>query len=1172
MSLSFDWQNAPLEGSKSLEASAGTGKTFTLERLVYRFIVEKELPLESILVVTFTNKATRELEERIRRLLWDRWKKAEGREEELLRRACMDFDNASIYTIHSFCKWVLSSFSFEMGIPFSIEMRQDPGLQREELRDWFRRNQDKADPLMQGGFRISMLSMDFEKVLEELLDLQKKYPTMSQGVIYPDERCDGEFLQYFQEGEGHPVIRLCRSWLKELDRGNLAKQFKDEGIWPTKSRKTAAKALRPWLQLEENAFSADWILQNSEELFENLRCGLVEGNSPFASVHRELAGEVEKLDRLWGAQWSRTLVLRFKLRILEELHREREAGWRDLRVYRYDDLIDGVHQALCGKEGGEELLRSLRERFSLLLIDEFQDTDQRQWDIFSRIFSGSPRHQYILIGDPKQSIYRFRGADLNVYFKAVEMVPPEQRFQLDSNYRSTPSLVELFNGMFDPLFNGQNQSVRYQPVKAGAPDTSRIMQNQQPLAALRFIRMPSEEKSKVEDLREQWMQAIADQAAWLLQPGTSQLGDRPLEAGDMAVLMEDNYSCLKMQMCLQERGIPSVVSSERKIFDSAAFDIILHVLRFLANPSDRNTLRYLLLSPLFGLTAQELVDVEAHEGLERISLQARLWKDQGGALEQLFEQLGACGEDLADCLTREKRSPENRLAFLERPVMERLLSRSDGERLYTDVLHLLDLFQTEKNKQSLDMAGLASLAGSGELRNRLEGETQVRLEKEGSTVQIMTHHSSKGLQFPVVFFSGALKSSSRTQDFISYTKNGQLYYSALYGEEEKAQAEEESWLERIKLYYVAFTRAKSHLYLPLFPGWEKGLIARMYRCFLGQGNGLEVGDEDSYESLLETLTREYPREVDCQDYPGERPGILQKPGEEKLELSHLNHAPFSGRCPSMSSFSALTRGHYEKELTLPEDLNPDSGEDALPEEEALPGDQKRARDLPGGADLGNLVHQCFEEMDFRWAQPSAPGEELDRLLAELSRSWFTPSWHSQWKGPLKDMVCNALNYPLEELEGFCMRDLSPEQRLHELEFYMANRSGTIHLDGERWEIEGGFLKGFLDLVFRWKDKYYILDWKTTSNPDHPAQGGYSRERLDQLMKHHRYPLQSMIYWSALSRYLRQIEGDSFRTESMGGVYYLFLRGMDTPGEGVWFHRPDEKALEEFESSFLEELP
>jgi len=1165
MSLSFDWKNAALDKSMSLEASAGTGKTYTLERLVYRFIVEKELPLESILVVTFTNKATRELEERIRKLLWDQWKKAEGREEELLRRACMDFDNASIYTIHSFCKWVLSSFAFEMGIPFSTEMRQDQGIQREELRDWFRRNQYKADLLMQGAFRIAMLSGDFEALLGELLQLQTKYATLSQGKIIPDERCDEAFLRYFEEGEAHPLIQGCRKWLKELDRNHLPKQFKEEGVWEAKSRKTAPKALRPWLELEKISFDPDWILQNSDALFENLRCGLVEGTSPFAQAHRELAGEVEKLDHLWGSSWSHTLILRFKLRLLEDLHRRREAGWKDLRVYRYDDLIDGVHRALCGEEEGEELLCSLRERFSLLLIDEFQDTDQRQWDIFSRIFTGSSRQQFVLIGDPKQSIYRFRGADLNVYFKAVESVPPEQRFQLGSNYRSTPSLVELFNHLFDPLFNHQNHSIRYLPVEAGAPDTPSIHLEGEELPALRFIRLESHEKSNVGLLREQWMEAIADEAARLLQQGC-RLEGRPLNAGDMAILMEDNPSCLKMQSRLQARGIPSVVSSERTIFNSPAFDILQHFLIFLANPSDRNTLRYLLLSPLFGLTAQELVDVEAGEGLERISLQARLWTAQNAALEELFELLGNCGKDLAEYIDH----PEAK-SMLERPALERLLVRKDGERLYTDILHLLDLFQREKSRNSLDFHGLAYLAESKELQARLEGETQVRLEKEGQVVQIMTHHSSKGLQFPLVFFSGGLKTSSRKQEFISYTQNSQLHYSALYGKEEQAQAEEEAWLERIKLYYVAFTRAKSHLYLPLFPRWEKALISRMYRCFLGEGDGSTPQDNSS-EALLEALMRDYPRQVDCRDYTGAAVAPLPRPEEDTLEPARLLEAPFSGRCPSMSSFSALTRGPHVKELVLPEDLNPDSGEDPLQEEELPESLQKRARDLPGGADLGNLVHSCFEEMDFSWAGASGDQDRLDTLLAELSRSWFTPAWYLQWKDPLKEMVLNALNYPLEELGGLCLYNLPAQQKRHELEFHMANRGGSIHLGGERWNIEPGFLKGFLDLIFLWEGKYYILDWKTTSNPEHPAQGGYSRDILDSLMTHHHYPLQAMIYWSALSRYLRQIQGDRFRPESMGGIYYFFLRGMDTPGEGVWFHRPDDRELEEFESTFLEVLP
>jgi len=1188
----FDWKTAPLDRSLSLEASAGTGKTYTLERLYCRLITEKKLPMESILTVTFTNKAARELEERIRALLWENWKKASGEEEGLLRKACLDFDKASIYTIHSFCKQILGTFSFEMGTPFMLELDQDELLELEELRDWFRKNQDSKDPLVTQGFRMALDGKDLDHLLGELRSLQKQYATLSTGTILPSAEEDQHFRNWLTEEENE-LTRLCRAWDEQLDKSRLYDQFVEEKLITRRTNRSSIDSfLEQWNQAAESGFHPRVLLRNSAGLFQFHRKNLKNPpDSDFIRNWLNLSEALEELDARWTENWKAMLVLRFQWMILQNIQDNRKAGRLNQSRYRFDDLIESVHQSLCGDHPRTSLLTILRDRYRVLLIDEFQDTDQRQWDIFRSIFAGSPGHQYFLIGDPKQSIYRFRGADLNVYFRAVEELPEDCRYQLNTNYRSTPRLMECFNRIFHQTFNkNQERPIRYRPVQAGASAPA-LSRGGEELGVLHFTALPAEEKFSIGDARNYWMNAIADQAVELLQDPELRLGEEKLQAGDLAVLMENNRDCLQMQSVLQARGIPAVISGDSDIFNSPAFPVMLHFLRFLANPSDMTALRFLMLTPLFRMSAAQLNRLEESGGLEYLSLQGRGWKKEALELEELFDRFSNQGRDLfrflSDLLPEESLQGQ----WLQRPGMDRLLYLDQGERIYTDMLHLLDLFQQERVKNSMDFHQLSYLAGSDHFRSRLEEEKKLRLEREGQVVQIMTLHSSKGLQFPLVFFAGALKTSLSNQSrFLHYTRQGKSIYSALKKPEEQVMALDEDWQERLKLYYVAFTRAKSRLYLPWFQDWDGALLSQLYHSFLSeeeitpahlkQSTGkakkaLQAQLSDSTARLIQDLQEHDPSWVEVQQWQPGSESSLQIEDSRQWILHRAENAPFDGRIRRMSSFSALTRQAYSgstENQSMPEEAQRLSKEEDLPESEGnLTQDKLSARDLPGGANPGTLVHDCFEEMDFQWpVQGEDASEEWDNMMQNISLRYFPASWYFQWKDALKEMLSQTLQMPLDNLDGFRLCDLPAEKKVHELEFLMKVSRGDIHFADHRWELEEGYLKGYLDMIFIHQGKYYILDWKTTSNPSHPLQGGYSPSELDHLMEHHHYKLQAMIYWSALRRYLKLIQGDAFDPDSMGGIFYLFLRGMDQPGEGVWFHRPSEEERKDFESRFLEE--
>ncbi|MDC7222557.1 MAG: UvrD-helicase domain-containing protein [Spirochaetales bacterium] len=1198
----FDWETAPLDRNILLEASAGTGKTYTLERLVMRLITEREIPLSRILVVTFTNMAAREMEERIGRLLSEELRSAEGRREELLRRAAGEFDRASVYTIHGFCSHVLKTLPFECGLPPGVETGGEEEVTGRLIQDWFRKNEDRPDPFLELGYRAAWNGAGgFGQLIGEI-----------EGLIH-SERTDGAYRLVPGPDEEDLITGLCRDWKESsLFQGArllaeecralgspdaLVLALKEEGLGKRLGAKTAGPFYEKLAQLDRfEDFYEFLIFMNGTGAgfytqFRQAREGEGRGSSSFVKAFVAWADLLPDImvEEKKSASLIRSLSLLFQFRCAREVTEERKAERVRSGKLTYNDLIDLVHTLLAGKEKKSTLIGELGNRYDVLLVDEFQDTDIRQWEIFSCLF-GDPGKNYFLIGDPKQSIYRFRGADLNVYLEVRDGLPEENRYRLGKNYRSHPRLLEGFNLFFSSLFGkeGRPGTIGYSPVGAGKPEVPALCEKGLPTAPVEFLLLPGEPTSK-DDVEELWLNAQADHIQALLSDPGQSLGKEELKASHMAVLLENNRQCVRFHKLLTDRAVPAVIYQERDIFSTREVSLPLLFLEAMIGKDRGESLKKLLLSPLVGLKAGELVFLEESGFLDSLVLRFRLYRektDRGDLIGQ-FYRFCRLGEDIAAVLDEGGAVDRRRADHLGENFLIRLMKEPGGERLYTNLRHILEILHTEQIHKRLNTGELFRFCRSELSRSHGDETFQVRLDRDGEAVRIMTLHKSKGLQFPLVFFGGGLYSEivNKNSPFLTFSQGKENWIDYLKSEENRGRARREAWEEKKRLYYVGLTRAESKLYMPLYEGWDKGWLSWFYLQISGQDKG-DLNPFDKSALALPEKTGFHS----CQSLAESEPELFRiaspRRTEELFSLSvptkplmkpTLPSLRLYSRYPSLLSFSSLTQDHSSHEVldeNSQAEADYDRGREEIPEEEEILSPET----IPGGAGLGNLVHTLFEELDYEEAAVGREAflgkEEIDLFVKERALYYFKADWYREFGPTVKEMVWNTLNaslFPGEDREVF-LREIPAERRLHEMEFLIRlKEGGGIDLKDFHSRCSRGYLKGFIDLIFLHGDRYYIADWKTTRCAAGEREP-YGEESVERIMDDHSYHLQYWIYTAAFYLFMKKSGADFDYDRDCGGIFYFFNRGMapETPGRGLFFTRPSREELIRFFQKFTEE--
>ncbi len=1165
-----------LEGRHLIEASAGTGKTYAMALLFLRLLLEPERPpaVDGILAVTFTEAATAELRQRIRRFLEQARRPAPGNHPEIdairrraeagcgavelsrrLERAALDLDRAAVFTIHGFCHRVLQESAFESRVLFQTELASDADdLMREVVCDFWRREIAAAPAWLAVHAAEQGLTPD---KLYERLPRQLWNPELR---LLPDGEEDPESIIAELNGLRE---RLCTTWREAGDEVMTILRGKglNKKTYSTNAIEGLAADLDAYCQSRPapDRLPAKFVLLTRTKLSDpkSVNKGYPVPEHPFFDLCDTVLAQTERSVRL-----PDDALVTLERRLVEHVRRELPRRKEMARVRGFDDLLLAVRQALAGAGGGA-LGASLRARYRAVLVDEFQDTDPVQYEIFQRAF-GRGGTTVFYIGDPKQSIYSFRGADIFAYLRAAR----EQgvvRHTMTRNYRSTPGLLAATARLFGGEHPFVLEEIELPPVTAD-PDRPcpSLSRNGREEPALIVWTLPNDlpEWSRIRSglfsapaAKDAVAAGTAGEIRRLLDPACGYtIGGEPVRPAQISILVYSRTDARLMKNVLQVAGVPAVLSRADNVFGSPEAEELELVLRAVAAPSSGGAVRAALLTDALGLDLA---------GVDRLAREATEWE---GWLE-LFGQLH-------DAWVQRGLLPMLRRLDAECGVRGRLLGLAGGERRVTNFYHVAELLHRAEGTGGWGLAGAigwlaARRAESGD--DRVD-EYELRLESDADAVQILTMHRSKGLEYPVVFIPFPWSQGRRGSDKEPcgyHDDDGVPVWD--YRCTGRARSDREKLAEDVRLLYVAVTRARCRCYL----AWDRinraDKSAPAYLFHRRGGDPVLPPTRDALLADLVAMAGDAPIEITdlsvdagASSAPPAGPSVYRAP--------RMLPAPVPAGW-RVVSYSVLKRGAAAApaDEELPDhDLEPAAmaGTTALPE---------AGRDgefaFPRGVRAGTALHAILERIDFAAPDCSGVVEEQLRRHGLARRS----SDGAAWSPGVARWMQRVLAAPLAD--GLRLADISGPDRVPELEFWLPLRLVTpadlaaLAGDDEPSALTAvsGYLRGYIDLVFRHAGRYYLLDWK--SNHLGAQAGDYLPERLAEAMRVHHYDLQLNLYVLALHRYLaRTLPGYDY-DRHMGGAFYLFLRGMDPADPrrpGVFHRRPDRAEVAGWAARILEE--
>lgn len=1164
----FDAAVHPLHrGVNVVEASAGTGKTFAIAMLVLRFVAEFGVSVEELLVVSYTRAATEELRTRIRQRLVQAREFLRGGENktedevlwrmlqqlpdkrlalERLELALLDMDRAAVFTIHGFCQRMLQEQALESGQLFDMELTADIGQVKEELvDDYWRCRLYELKP-----FHCSLFLSHFENpeaLFRSVSDVGSEDSIEPADRVSPEQALQevDETLAVFCDWWRGASSSLEHCFLKALEQGMFKKGF--------------AEGFASWWQ-QCSAFFAGASTHLPQDLANLGLPGLM------GQLHgNKLRGDVKKLAFLheWPLAGKRVehflascerAVLSLRIGLALELQSGLRERLNKQGLFSFDDLVVLLARAL-EREEGKELRTLLAGRFQVALIDEFQDTDAAQYRIFSTLF-GAGQHFLYLIGDPKQAIYKFRGADVYAYFQARRSA--DRTLGLARNYRSSPLLVQAVNSLFllkEASFVAAQ--LPYHAVSAAQPlERWRLWQEEKAGAGMVYCSLKSPDENGVKAWTsgncQQRIQAyVVAEITNLLQdgalvPGKDSEKKRRVTCGDIAVLVRSNRQAEAFQEILARANIPAVMSSRKTVFTTKECRDLVLVARAVASPSDIGLLRTAMSCKWFsldghGLYAQVQDEKSMEAWMSRFHDYHRLWQEKG--FLTMMNTL-----------------------FVRESVFKTLAGTSLAERQISNLMHLVELVQEVESRENLAIAHTLQYLSSMMEGVESSEHAELRLESDELAVKVVTMHAVKGLEYPIVFCPYLWYRSARLQkeeNCISYhDEQGQLVtdLGSPHFREKRRQALEEELAEEVRLLYVALTRAACRCYV----FWADVAKTRF-----------TASSRESALSWVLSL-------AECADISGQTERIAELCANDMAELRQIpalapagvwhesetgEAAPLQCRTFSrvslpgewlMTSYSALAGpGHSAAGAPRPLVLTP--------EKEVSP----RVLDLPFGAGFGNVVHGLLEDLPFSLLAEGAGYEE--EVAAQCRRYGVTADTRQ-----LMLLLQAVTRSPLAREDGvksFCLAELGERDVLKEMPFYFHLSEGSTErinaLLGFSEVVQPiqerslhGYLTGFVDLICRVGGKYYIMDYKSNYLGDRFAD--YSADNLVAAMRDHNYGLQYWIYTLILHRFLRNTLAAYKYEEDFGGVFYLFARGMspEQQGNGLYYDRPQLAVLDE----------
>ncbi len=1191
----LDSINTELAGVNLIEAAAGTGKTYNIQNLAARLIVEKNFPINTLVIVTFTEKAAGELTERLRTVLESLLAVLQNRpcdngevdrvnallqrfdsrnisrevQKERLEQALRDFDSNCVSTIHGFCAKVLQENAFESSVAFRVRIETEIQPYTDKLcRDFCRmvRYQERplpgADDMEPQKFYNQKIRSLLRKDKLLIKNTVGEYDSADKLREYLDniarqiaaENVDG-FLDELQ-GKVNQINKIDGDEYLEICRQHCHSLKADELPAPV----LTVKILKP---------------MQTSKLLEVLKKPR-NASPPGLAVMEKYSHILQLIDDYCSFSENECklfLVMQGRKFVLDGL-----AEWKKRDNFQgYDDLIINLNKAL--KSPDRKLCNVLRSRYNAGIIDEFQDTDSMQYEIFDEIFIKKPDNPiFFMVGDPRQAIYSFRGGDLPAYLRAANNCPEEKKFALTTNFRSSAPMIRMFNEFFEHNSTFASNQITFHRVlnpdkpKPGMLYDGREIEN--PLKITYFT--PDKDRNILPE--NQPAAACVRALAEMLSCGKYFLPGKttPIEPGDIAILAHANETLDVIRAELQKFNIPVVGERKTGIWSSSEAQELSLLLQAILNSRNDSLLRQAMLSRFCGYTLPQLEDNIPENG--DLILDCRLTFSE---LEKIWRHSGTASLMQA--------------IFRIFNIKERMAPAPGGERFLANAAQLGDLLTAVEVRSKQPPRGIVKYL-EDKIKNKERDDAAAEmLESDRSAVTLMTIHSSKGLQFPVVFLP---ELSSRYPNQYGGIK---LYHEGYdiccnpdgLDNAAKLQATIEELQENLRLIYVAVTRACYYCHISWGPIAKKkppvchtplDWLFRMQKVNTEKLHSelagfLKLNSPDAEGEFVLPDVKTPCDTVDWSDlldrledyrYIQDFSMELQAPPSDKV-----NVPPWF-----IASYSALPLGVN----TLQQELLADDGSDNISdrdESDNLPGSDKfdnasdsgKAPKLTGGiwsitrgAAIGNAWHKLLEEADF---QAGITLEETARVMSMYN--FKSPEQHQaahqmferllDYRLPcglqLKNLSCNArlneLEFLLNSPQGFRLSDLCAAG-----EDYMLDEFGRAAESNGFFNMQGGFFTGFIDMVFVHNNKFYIVDWKSNSLDYDPAM--FQAENLKQRLFEKNYQMQYLCYTAALVRHLEQQLNCEFTSELyehyFGEVYYIFLRGLTLePAAGVFSARP-----------------
>ncbi|MGL9760582.1 MAG: exodeoxyribonuclease V subunit beta [Symbiopectobacterium sp.] len=1186
----LDVLTLPLFGERLIEASAGTGKTYTLAGLYLRLLLglggesayHKPLLVKEILVVTFTKAATEELRNRIRTnihtlrlaclcgksddvlfsallaLLPDKLSAA-----QLLLDAEQQMDEAAIYTIHGFCQHMLESHAFESGSLFDQALIEDEQLlTRQACADFWRRY-------------CYPLPFDVVSVIGQLWSgpdaLQRELAPYLQGEapqLHNPPASDETLLQRHQQILAH-IDDIKQQWRQVA--AQVEKCILESDV---DKRSYSNRYLPGWVESVSfwaEAKTTDYALPKALKHF--AQSALNEKTKKGAPPMLPVFSAIETL--LTTPLSLRDIVID---RALHDIRATVRSEKLRRAAFGFDDLLSRLDEALR-QPLGEQLAAAIRQRHPVAMIDEFQDTDPQQYRIFRAVYGEQPDSGMLLIGDPKQAIYAFRGADIFTYMRARADV--KAHYTLETNWRSSHEMVSSVNRLFQCVDNPFIFSaISFLPVKP-APNKQRLRFELDGVAqpALQFSLSGSVALGTWEyqqlmaqqcamQIRD-WLQAGQRRTAWL----NNGYKRSPVQESDICVLVRSRHEAALVRDALRRLAIPSVyLSSRDSVFTTPEAREVLWLLQAVLAPEQERTLRSALATALLGFSARQIDALNQSEAdwdaqVNTFALFRDLWQRRG-VLPMLLSLMS-----------------HYRLA-------ENLLASCDGERRLTNFLHLGELLQHAGATLESKHALVRWLSQQILQPNPQSENQQLRLESDYHLVQIVTIHKSKGLEYPLVWLPFICHFRPQPDGIYHDRRTFQTLLDVNRGEKSQQLAEEERLAEDLRLLYVALTRSIYHCSVGVAPLQYTRRKSKMTDMHLNAlGYLLQRGNEADADTLVTALralegngivvnaVREWDG-IPWQDNV-DKPVVLRASKCERLLTNNWRVTSYSGLQQHSAQQHPLQLGRaMAKELFPSLDIDA-----ALDPRNLVPEESEQAltpHTFPTGTGPGTFLHSLFETLDFtqpvsvEWLEKQLIAYGMTSRWAPTLQVWFSTLLHA----PLNtDMT--ASDAPLT------LASVPAQQRIVELAFYLpidiplqataldalAKRYDPLSANCSPLSFQQvqGMLKGFIDLVFCWQGRYYLLDYK--SNWLGESASAYTQPAMQAAIMAHRYDLQYQLYTLALHRYLRHRVPDYNYDRHIGGAIYLFLRGVDSvfPSNGIFTQRLPRAFIEHLDRLFSDEV-